>query len=278
MGSLIVLGLIGGAVWAGMQSGESQPHAPAPAGPTPSPRQVSLPDSTPREYRGQWTVISGRGPLGALPSVRGGGPNLDIGPRRVTGSTGCNALAGPIAIRDGSIDASGVGHTEAGCPSDLRADLEETFVVALREVDAIRREADLLILTGSKTELRLRLVPPLPRVPLIGTRWDIDGLLWANGTVQSAQGAWFELRPDRTFIAHTGCRRLTATWGAEGDAAHFSSFEVIGACSGDEEQDSFLIDVFEDGFTADVDVREVKVRKLGGKRGLYALAEPRKRR
>ncbi|MDP9067567.1 MAG: META domain-containing protein [Actinomycetota bacterium] len=154
--------------------------------------------------------------------------------------------------------------------------MEERYLDALQAADTITRDGDGLSLTGNDTELIFVAVGPPPTAQLVGTKWHLETLLQPRGLehpASSAAPAALTLSRDGTFTGSTGCRRLQGEWIENLNEILFTSMEVLGNCPRDlRAQDSHVVGVLGDGFTAEVDDRQLTIINGRGGGGLVYRA------
>ncbi len=226
-------------------------------------------------YAGVWKLESGRGPKGPIPIVRDADITLQIEGGRVSGRSACNSYEGPVRISGDSFAVPGVGGTLMGCLGKV-ARAEQTYLAALQAADTIEQRGDELSLTGDRTELLFRRVPPPPTAELVGTTWNLETLLQGTGgeaTASSAAPAELILSRDGTFTGSTGCRRLEGGWVENLNQILFTSMAARGECSDDvAAQDRHVVGVLGDGFTAEIEGQQLTIVNLRGGDGLVYRA------
>lgn len=267
MRRLVALSLLGFAFGACGSGGASSPATPG--APT---LDASGGNSS---YRGVWKLESGQGPKGPVPVLRDAHITLQIEDGRVSGRSACNSYEGPVRISGKSFEVPGVGGTLMGCFGKV-ARAEQTYLAALQAADTIELRGDELSLTGDRTQLLFRRLPPPPTAELVGTTWHLETLLQGTGdeaTASSAASAELILLRDGTFTGSTGCRRLEGEWVENLNEILFTSMAAKGECSDDlAAQDRHVVGVLGDGFTAEIEGQQLTIVNLRGGGGLVYRA------
>lgn len=159
-------------------------------------------------YDGTWTLIEGQGPDGEVAIIDGYRVSLTIEGNLISGTAPCNGYFGDATIDGTSFTVPGVGITEMGCRRDVMK-AESAYVSAISDADTIGREKDVLTLTGDETELVFELEPPIPTADLVGTRWELESLIYGtgdDGVATSVKRAYLIIKKDGTIEGTTGCR------------------------------------------------------------------------
>lgn len=208
-------------------------------------------------YDGTWQLVEGRGPDGDIPLIDGYRITLDIDGEVLGGIAACNNYYGTGAVIDGaSFRLKGASINEMGCRPDVH-ESESAYMTALMAARDIERNGDALTLTGSATELRFELTPPVPTADLVGTRWELESLIYGSGddgAASSAQPAYLLLHDDGTLEGTTGCRALSGKWRETGDVILFTTFGAEGNCPEElREQDGHVVGALGDGFRPEIE-------------------------
>lgn len=242
----VVLGACGG-------SGGSEPNA-------------SDPNKSSSTYDGTWRLLEGRGPDGEVAVIDGYRVTLTVEGESISGTAACNGYFGDATIDGDSFSVPGVGITEMGCRRDVM-EAESAYVSALSEADTIGRDGNVLTLTGDETELTFELEPPIPTADLVGTRWELESLIYGTGGggyATSVEPAYLLLKKNGTIAGTTGCRDLYGEWTGAGDEISFTTFGAEGSCSEAlEEQDGHVVTVLGDGFTVEIEENRLSVTSQG---------------
>lgn len=224
-------------------------------------------DGSSTSYDGTWELVEGRGTQGEVPIVDDYRITLTIEGGSVGGTSGCNSYFGDASIDGSSFELSGVGMTEIGCSRDVM-ESEDAYVAALQAAEKISRSGDNLTLTGTDTELRFEIEPPVPTADLIDTPWALESLIYGtgnDGAVGSAEPAELLLKSDGTISGTTGCRELYGEWTENGDEILFTRFGVEGNCSDEiREQHDHVIGVLGDGFAPTIEGDRLTLIDRGG--------------
>jgi heat shock protein HslJ len=95
-----------------------------------------------------------------------------------------------------------------------------------------------------------------------------------EATAASAEPAELTMSRDGTFAGSTGCRRLTGEWSEDGDSILFHTMSADGRCPEDlRAQDSHVVGVLGDGFTASINGNRLTVYNVRGSLGLIYRAD-----
>jgi heat shock protein HslJ len=158
---------------------------------------------------------------------------------------------------------------------------ESRYLSALQDARTIHRQDDELVLEGPDSRLSFAFVTPPPTAELVETDWKLEGLIEGSGpdgSVSSpAAPAKFRMEDDGTFSGTTGCREYGGKWVESSGQIDVTEFGFkstgVGRCSEYERhQDDLIGGVLGDGFTAEIDERQLTVRALRGDIGLYYRA------
>jgi heat shock protein HslJ len=155
---------------------------------------------------------------------------------------------------------------------------EAPYLEALWRVRSISlSENGNLALSGDDVELLFESVPPPPTKRLVGPTWQLQSMIEGRGsdaTATNAEPAELKMSRDGTFTGSTGCRRLTGEWSEDGDSILFHTMAADGNCPEDlRTQDSYVVGVLGDGFTATIDGDRLRVYNVRGNLGLIYRAE-----
>jgi len=233
--------------------------------------------SAPREdIDGGWRLVDGRGPDGPIPQGDEIEITLEIEGTTIGGRSACNQYFADV-IRDGErFEIQGVGGTEMGCPG-RRMEAEGLYVQALSAVKTQRMEGDVLVLSGPQVELLYREIPPVPTADLVGTEWQLNGLVHGSGpdgAVSSAQPASLLLAPGGKLTGTTGCRELDGRWEERPDHIAVVELAAEGSCLPElRDQDDHVVGVIGDGFTIEIDGGTLTITDGLSDRGLIYIAE-----
>src|SRR5687767_11303861 len=181
-----------------------------PSEPAPGPPQTADPAS----IDGGWRLVDGRGPEGDIPKGDNSQITLEIEGSQVGGRSACNQYFAEIVETEDSFRLRGIGSTDMGCEPELM-DAESRYHRALSEVDSRRMEGEVLVLSGGKSELLFKKIPPQPTADLTDTEWHLEGLIVGSGdeaSVSSVEPATLLLHADGRLTGSTGCRELIGKW------------------------------------------------------------------
>ena len=232
----------------------------------------------PAAYEGTWRLTSGKSPARPIPLVKGYDITLTISDGGMLGRSACNTYGGELTIRGSRIEFGEGGHTDMDC-DDPVLESEEAYFDAFWDARSISlsRDGQRLSLAGDGIELVYEPVPPPPTKELVDTTWVLESLVEgrrAAATVTSAEPAELLVAGDGTFTGSTGCRRLTGEWSESGDEIDFHTMAADGNCPNDlRTQDSYVVGVLGDGFTAAIDGDLLTINDARGDLGLIYRAK-----
>ena len=244
-----------------------QPSEPGPGSPEPS-EQASI--------DGGWRLVDGRGPGGEIPKGDEIDITLDVDGTTASGRSACNQYFGEITDTEGAFRFGGLGSTEMACPGP-RMEAEALYMEALANVDSRRMEGDVLVLSGGKSELLFRKIPPQPTAELIDTEWRLEGLIAGSGdeaSVSSVEPATLVLHADGRLSGSTGCRELAGEWEERPSHIAMRELSAEGDCpAAFRDQDSHVVGVIGDGFVAEIDGSSLTLTDPEGTPGLLYRAD-----
>jgi heat shock protein HslJ len=226
-------------------------------------------------YQGTWRLTSGRGSDGRVPLIGDYPITLTVSGGNVSGAAACNSYGGAITPAGSSFKVSVASMTEMGC-ADRVMRSQDAYISALSQTDSVVREGDALTLRGGTAELRFALLPPPPTADLVETKWRLESLIAGrgpSGVATSAHAAHLIFRTDGTLRGSTGCRKLRGEWVEAGERIVATSLTATGRCSKElAAQDSQVVGVLGDGFTASIEGPELTILAARGDRGLVYRA------
>ncbi len=202
--------------------------------------------ATAGDLAGNWELVSGEGPDGALEAV--GEPitgsfnfEEDAG---FSGSVGCNQLFGPAAVEEGGkLKLGPIASTMMMCEEPVMK-LEQNYLAALENVDFAGMRDGTLILSGKKTHMEFisaavsagddaAVQEGTGAAPVAGT-WTLDSGKSADGPLLPVDGAaiLLEVAADGTASATAGCNQMGAQVSAQEDGAISiaGTFSTLKAC------------------------------------------------
>jgi heat shock protein HslJ len=118
---------------------------------------------------------------------------------------GCNSMSGTFQLDDGTLKVGPMGGTEMGCPEPLMA--QDTWLAGLFGVP-VKVGTDPLTLTSGDVVLTLvDRETASPDLPLVGTRWVLDGLIQGDSasSVPGTLTAEITLPEKGEVVLDTGC-------------------------------------------------------------------------
>ena len=215
-----------------------------------------LTGGAPANIDGDWRLTAGTNQGQPIPIVAGSKVTLSIDGTQVGGTAACNSFGGKVEIHGSSIVLSELFQTEMACLDDRLMASEAAYMAALSLVTTAAGTGDTLVLTGPQVELRFAKVPPVANANLLGTVWVLDSLI-SGETVSSTVGrqATLQLNADGTFAASTGCREITGRYALSGNQVQMTidPYDAIACANQVGEQDTQVLKVLSDGFSATVD-------------------------
>ena len=231
----------------------------------------------PESYDGTWKLTSGTSPQGQIPLVPDYSITMAMSEGRAEGRSACNRYGAEIKTEGSQIKFGGGGGTDMDC-SDPVMESEAAYLDALWHVRSISLSQDgNLVMTGEDVELLFESLPPPPTKELIGPTWQLEGMIEGRGsdaTATNAEPAELMMSRDGTFTGSTGCRKLTGEWSEDGDSILFHTMAAEGRCSKHlRTQDSYVVGVLGDGFTAAIDGNRLTVYNVRGNLGLIYRAD-----
>ena len=77
-------------------------------------------------------------------------------------------------------------------------------------------------------------MPPTPDVPIVGTAWVLNGVLFEFGAMSGIgiHDGRITFAADGTIAGSTSCRNFLGTWALEGDTVVASAVQIVGECAG----------------------------------------------
>ncbi len=222
---------------------------------------------------GDWELVSGNDGVEEIPMVPGWRITFNSDGEHFGGTAACNGYGGTIVSDGNTLSFEELAWTEMACRPDVMAS-EQAYLAVFQRVDSTSRDGDVMLLSGEDAELWFVAVEPVPTAELIGTIWELDGLV-SGEAVSSVQGEDLALvfDQDGTFSAGTGCRTLTGTYIAVGDEIQTPDLSAEGECPVElSAQDSHVVTVFEGGFTTAIDGNRLTLTIAGDEGLVYRAA------
>lgn len=220
---------------------------------------------------GAWVLTEGSGPSGPIPMVDDSRITMTIQGDQINGTAACNSYGGKIAINGNRLRIGDLAQTLIGCIAEV-AESEAAYMAAIARVTGFERDGDTLTLGGPDVRLTFRLLPPVPQADIVGTMWVLETVVTGDAA-SSVQGeATLALAADGTFSGLTGCRSLAGRYLVQGDEILFTELRADGECPASmEPQDSVIVSVLGDGFTAVVE-GDAMTLTAGGQSLVYRAA------
>ena len=222
---------------------------------------------------GSWVLTDGSGPDGPIQILDGHRITLVIDGTDAGGRAACNLYGGTLTVNGGAVRISALSMTEMAC-EERPWSAESAYLAAIGAVAAWERQGDRLTLTGPEVGLTYELLPPVPDEEITGTDWVLDSLIQGDAVSSTLGEATLRLAADGTFAGSTGCRELAGRYVINGDEIDFVALVADGDCRAElQEQDAFVIDVLQGGFSATVDGASLTLTDNAGQ-GLGYRAAP----
>lgn len=163
---------------------------------------------------GDWELAAGTGPEGPVAVLDRAPVTLTIDGPDWGGTSACNSYGGSVQMDGGRLTTDGFAVTEMACVDDEVMQTEQRFLAALVEVTDATVDDDVLVLSGSSSQLTFHRRPAVADRELIGTIWQLESIVSEGGpdaAVSSVVGdATLELEPDGSLAGSTGCNRIMA--------------------------------------------------------------------
>lgn len=224
-----------------------------------------------QDWDGAWVLRSGTYDGRELPLLDTHPVTLVLDGHQAYGISACNHYGGTVTRHDDEVSFGELGGTDMACMPRSAMDLERDYLTALAGITAADRTGDSLVLSGNGTTLTFAFEPPPPTADLVGTTWVLESLITGDSASSVAGHPTLLLRADGTVSGSTGCRTFEGTWVERGAQLDFVEFGM-----GDETcspaltpQDSHVVVVLGDGFTAAVDGPTLTVSDPDGNALVY---------
>jgi heat shock protein HslJ len=219
---------------------------------------------------GDWILVSG------VPLVDGYPVTLSASVNDIGGRAACNQYGGSATIEGDSISVGMLFQTEMACESPVM-DTESAYLEALGGVTSWAVTDGRLELIGPEVTLLFDKAPEIPTEALVGTIWILDTLVEDDmAFTPVGDEAFLLLADDGTLTGSTGCRDLSGTWAESNGQIVFTEFAADGDCPSEvADQDSRVVTVLGDGFTADIDGPLLSVTSMGNEGLVYRAASRR---
>ena len=221
-----------------------------------------------------WELEAGRIDGSELILVEGYPITLNITEDSATGTAACNGYGAVVSMTESEITFSELISTAMACSPEEVMESETRYLEALPRVDSFAGTQDRLTLAGADIELSFIALPPVPVADLTGTVWVLESLIDGD-SVSGAAGdrATLELYTDGSMLGSTGCRSLHGRYAVTGAEVTMPEMAAEGECSADLfEQDSHVVTVLGDGFSAVVEDQTLTLTSAG-EQGLVYRAE-----
>jgi heat shock protein HslJ len=170
---------------------------------------------------GDWTLVEGTGPEGAIPILPDSPITLTVDGTQWGGVAACNSYSGTFEVDGEEVtQVHAIAVTEMACMDDAVMASEAAYLAALPAVEELRVAEGQLVLRGPDVELVFAAVPAEPDAALVGTPWRLESLVWGlgpDGAVSPAIGeATLLLGEDGTISGSTGCNRFSGGYELDG--------------------------------------------------------------
>lgn len=145
---------------------------------------------------------------------------------QISASAGCNAMGGAYRLDGNRLRTDQMITTDMGCKPELMA--QDQWVAALLNGATLALDGNSLTMSGNGVRLTLldRVVAD-PDLPLLGTRWIIDGLIAGNTASSVPTGATASLTfSDGRVDVETGCNIGGGTTTVAGGSITFGTLKL----------------------------------------------------
>ncbi|EXG81062.1 META domain-containing protein [Cryptosporangium arvum] len=152
------------------------------------------------------------------------------GDRTLGVRAGCNQMSGPVTIEGDTLRVGDLTTTDMGCDQP-RMDQDSWFAGVLKAAPAWRLDGDTLTLTTERTEIRFTMKTS---PPLVGTRWNVTGLVDGDTVASLPPDVEAYLEFDGTRVTgNAGCNRISGPATPGPDAIEFGPIVATKmACGG----------------------------------------------
>ncbi|HSJ70849.1 MAG TPA: META domain-containing protein [Acidimicrobiia bacterium] len=215
-----------------------------------------------------WILVSGS------PIVDGYPITFSVEGEGFGGTAACNVYGGTIVRSDDSIALTEIFQTLMACMDNGVMEAESAFIAALGTVTDWSIVDGQLHLKGSGEPLVFDAVPEVPTEALVDTTWILDTVIQGDAaSTPLGDEVTLVLAADGTVTGSTGCRTFSGTWVERNAQVVFTELTMEGDCSADlAGQDSLVVNVLGDGFTAEIDGPTLTITSMGNE-GLIYIAE-----
>jgi heat shock protein HslJ len=206
--------------------------------------------------------------------VTGSRIRLTFSNGQLSANAGCNTMSGAYRIDAGTLRAPQLATTDMGCEQGLMA--QDQWVAALFDGATVALDGDTLTLNrnGIRVTLLDRVIAD-PDRPLLGTRWDVNGII-SGGTASSIpQGAnaWLTFSPGQVDV-QSGCNTGGGSAAISGSSITFGPIVMTGVtCASDSAAVEKAIRLTLDG-TATYLIQADTLTLQAGATGLMLRAAP----
>ncbi|HEX5451520.1 MAG TPA: META domain-containing protein [Candidatus Limnocylindrales bacterium] len=154
---------------------------------------------------------------------------------RISASAGCNTMGATYRIDGDRLVVGELAMTALGCDS-ARAAQDDWLAAFLGSGPSVELRGDDLVLTAGTTVVRLvdREVAE-PDLPLVGTTWEVTGILSGDTASSVPAGASASIRFDDAgrFNLNTGCNSAGGSYQVDGSTIRLSELLMTAmACPG----------------------------------------------
>lgn len=186
---------------------------------------------------------------------------------------GCNSMSGTVQIEDDTLTVGPMGGTEMGCPEPLMA--QDTWLAGLFGVPVKVAEDPLTLTSGAVVLTLVEREVASPDLPLVGTRWVLDGLIQGD-SVSSVPGllvAEVTFPEEGEVVLNTGCNMGSGTVVTTGDTIAWGQLMLTKkACTKDNGSvEGALLSVLDGETTYEIEEHSLTITK--GDQGLTFRAE-----
>jgi heat shock protein HslJ len=187
--------------------------------------------------------------------------------REFTANAGCNSIDGRYRLEDGRFVAGELAMTEIGCDDGLHEQDEWLLALLEGEPSYDLDEPRLTLSDGVSTIVLLDEEVAVPDRPLVGTSWEVTGLV--DGDSVGAAGiemGTLELADDGTLVFVTPCSEGDGSYVHEGSSLTIHGVTTTAAaCPPDESApmvDAHIREVLADGVVeVEIDARQLSISR-----------------
>jgi heat shock protein HslJ len=172
------------------------------------------------------------------------------------GIAACNNYGGPFTVEGGEVTVGALFRTEMACLEPGVMELEDVYLAALQQVDAVAVDGEELVLTGPDVELRFVAQPEVPDAELYDTVWGLDTLIEGEAAMSTVAGTTADLTisAEGEASGSTGCNQLMGELLLVDGRLQTDGLGTTRMfCDGVMEQEALVLDVLQGGPTVRIE-------------------------